>query len=102
MARHSSAAADRENSFIASRQLNRNRPVVFQAAMHENGAMQMRFVSLLALAAMTAFGQGGFGGPGRYQISNLKSGKFLSADQSGVTQFSLQNNDSQMWEIAPA
>ena len=52
-----------------------------------------------------AWAQGGFGGPGRYEILNLKSGKVLDLDrndQTTVIQFSSRGTDNQQWDIQPA
>src|ERR1051326_6518840 len=52
-----------------------------------------------------ASAQGGFDGPGRYEIANLKSGKVLDMDrndQTSVIQFSSRGTDNQVWEIQPA
>lgn len=52
-----------------------------------------------------AAAQGGFNGPGRYEIMNLKSGKVLDLDrndQTSVIQFSSRGTDNQVWEIASA
>jgi hypothetical protein len=49
--------------------------------------------------------QGGFSGPGRYEITNLKSGKVLDLDrndQTSVIQFSSRGTDNQAWEIRAA
>jgi hypothetical protein len=49
--------------------------------------------------------QGGFNGPGRYEITNLKSGKVIDLDrnnQTTVIQFSARNTDNQVWEIRQA
>jgi hypothetical protein len=46
--------------------------------------------------------QGGFNGPGSYQIANLNSGKVLDLDrndQTSVIQFSARGTDNQEWEI---
>src|SRR6185503_1404586 len=46
--------------------------------------------------------QGGFNGPGRYEITNLKSGKVLDLDrndQTSVIQFSSQGTNNQIWDI---
>ncbi|MBK9170810.1 MAG: M48 family metalloprotease [Bryobacterales bacterium] len=48
--------------------------------------------------------QGGFNGPGRYEITNLKSGKVIDLDrndQTTVIQFSSRGTDNQIWEIHP-
>ncbi len=52
-----------------------------------------------------ASAQGGFSGAGRYQITNLKSGKVLDLDRSdaaSVVQFSAHGTDSQVWEVRAA
>jgi hypothetical protein len=49
--------------------------------------------------------QGGFNGPGRYEIANVRSGKVLDLDrnnQTGVIQFSSRGTDNQQWDIVPA
>jgi len=65
--------------------------------------------SLLCLAAAflpaPAFAQGGFNGPGRYEIGSVKSGKVIDLDRGGnstVIQFSARNTDNQQWDVAPA
>ncbi len=53
----------------------------------------------------SAIAQGGFNGPGQYQITNLKSGKVLDLDRNGtasIVQFSAQGTASQVWEIRAA
>lgn len=56
---------------------------------------------VLGLAgAAGAWAQGGFNGPGGYEITNLKSGKVLDLDrndQSTVIQFSSRGTDNQTW-----
>lgn len=64
-------------------------------------------VCLLGAAAMPVElrAQGGFNGPGRYEISNVRSGKVIDLDrnnQTGVIQFSSRNTDNQQWDIMPA
>ena len=52
-----------------------------------------------------AMAQGGFNGPGRYQISNVKSGKVLDLDrndQTSVIQFSSRGTDNQVWDVREA
>jgi hypothetical protein len=52
-----------------------------------------------------AMAQGGFSGPGRYQITNIKSGKVLDLDrndQTTIIQFSSRGTDNQTWDIQPA
>lgn len=49
-----------------------------------------------------ATAQGGFNIPGRYEITNVKSGKVLDLDrndQTSVIQFSSRGTDNQVWEI---
>jgi len=63
---------------------------------------------MLAIAAAMPCGvwaQGGFNGPGRYEITNVRSGKVIDLDrnnQTGVIQFSSRNTDNQQWDIVPA
>jgi hypothetical protein len=60
---------------------------------------------LATLGIASAWAQGGFGGPGRYQITNLKSGKSLDLDrndQTTVIQFAYRNTDNQQWDFQPA
>src|SRR5258706_4342159 len=52
-----------------------------------------------------AWAQGGFAGPGRYQIQNLKSGKVMDLDrndQTTVIQFQSRGTDNQQWDFQPA
>ncbi len=52
-----------------------------------------------------AAAQGGFSGPGRYEITNLESGKVIELDrnnQTSVIQFSSRGTDNQAWEIQAA
>src|SRR5690348_4891349 len=49
--------------------------------------------------------QGGFEGPGKYEITNVKSGKVLDLDrnnQTTVIQFSSRGTDNQTWIVQPA
>jgi hypothetical protein len=60
---------------------------------------------LLSMAlASAALAQGGFTGPGWYQIINVRSAKALSLDRdmSTVTQFPPSNMEFQAWVIEPA
>ncbi len=53
---------------------------------------------LFAMAAILS-AQGGFNGAGRYEISNIQSGKVLDLDrndQTTVIQFSSRNTDNQL------
>ena len=55
--------------------------------------------------ACAAFGQGGFNGPGSYEISNIKSGKVIDLDrndQTTVIQFSSRGTDNQTWYVQNA
>lgn len=70
-----------------------------------------RFGALAAVITLAlgipwaAYAQGGFNGPGRYQITNVKSGKVLDLDrndQRSVIQFSSRGTDNQIWEIREA
>jgi hypothetical protein len=57
------------------------------------------------LFSVSLFGQGGFNGPGRYEISNLKSGKVMDLDrndQATVIQFSSRGTDNQTWDVVSA
>src|SRR6266849_1225986 len=57
-----------------------------------------------ALAAALTLAQGGFSGPGRYEILNLKSGKVMDLDrndQTTVIQFSARGTASHQWDIQP-
>lgn len=61
----------------------------------------------LAAALMPAslWAQGGFNGPGRYEISNVRSGKVIDLDrndQTSVIQFAARNTDNQQWDVMPA
>lgn len=69
-----------------------------------------RFTPILALAMMAAVparlpAQGGFNGPGRYEISNKQSGKVMDLDrndQRTVIQFESRGTDNQTWELRSA
>ncbi|HYL75706.1 MAG TPA: DUF3011 domain-containing protein [Bryobacteraceae bacterium] len=57
------------------------------------------------LLSWTLYGQGGFTGPGRYEITNLKSGRVLDLDrndQTTVIQFASRGVENQTWDIVPA
>jgi Protein of unknown function (DUF3011)/Ricin-type beta-trefoil lectin domain-like len=69
--------------------------------------MTIRWTGIIAGAVLCwpLAGQGGFDGPGQYQIVNLKSGKALNLDrndQSTVIQLSPRGSDDQVWVIRPA
>jgi len=58
-----------------------------------------------ALTASLALGQGGFNGPGIYEIRNLKSGQALdldTADRVTLVQFAPRGTPTQQWAISPA
>jgi hypothetical protein len=62
------------------------------------------FVVAVGLQA-SAFAQGGFDGPGRYEIVNVGSGKVIDLDrndQSTVIQFSGRGTDNQTWDVERA
>ena len=65
-------------------------------------------IAVIALALglpQDARAQGGFNGPGRYEITNLKSGKVLDLDrndQTSVIQYSSRGTDNQAWEVRSA
>jgi len=69
---------------------------------------QTRTIILAALAVTLSapgWSQGGFRGPGRYIITNVRSGKVLDLDrndQTTVLQFSSRGTENQAWEIRPA
>jgi len=69
--------------------------------------MTIRLAAAIACSVLSLplFGQGGFSGPGRYEIMNVKSGKVLDLDrndQTTVIQFSPRGTDNQSWQIQPA
>lgn len=69
--------------------------------------MGTRFAGAIACVILSwpLAGQGGFNGPGRYEIMNLKSGKVLDLDrndQTSVIQYSSRGADNQAWDIRPA
>lgn len=75
------------------------------------GRTASRFSAVMACAALAlsapwaAYAQGGFNGPGRYQITNVKSGKVLDLDrndQRSVIQFASRGTDNQIWEVRDA
>ncbi len=72
--------------------------------MHKfkNIAMAAAGIALALCLPYPAGAQGGFNGPGRYEITNLKSGKVLDLDrndQTSVIQFSSRGTDNQVWDI---
>lgn len=72
--------------------------------LHLTRNRSLALIALLALP-LVASAQGGFSGAGRYEISNLKSGKVLDLDrndQTTVIQFSSRGTDNQTWQFEPA
>src|SRR5258708_7710466 len=66
-----------------------------------------RFLPAVACVIFTwpLVAQGGFEGPGRYEITNVKSNKVLDLDrnnQTTVIQFSSRGTDNQTWFVRPA
>ena len=60
---------------------------------------------VMVLFVCSALGQGGFSGPGSYEIANVKSRKVLDldrGDQTTVLQFSPRRTDNQTWYIQQA
>ena len=73
-----------------------------------NGDMRRQFAVVLCaftFSAAVLCAQGGFQGPGRYEITNLDSGKVIDLDrndQTTVIQYSARGTDNQVWEARPA
>jgi hypothetical protein len=70
-------------------------------AMSRCAALAAGIVLALSIPHQAA-AQGGFNGAGRYQITNVKSGKVLDLDrndQTSVIQFTSRGTDNQVWEI---
>jgi len=68
-------------------------------------AIRWGVLTFCALAAIRLAAQGGFDGPGQYQIRNLKSGKVLDLDLrdgTSIIQFDARNTDNQVWVARPA
>jgi hypothetical protein len=65
--------------------------------------MKRIVAGIIALAAtQVAFAQGGFNGPGRYQIINLKSNRAISVDRDGRTVVQLSpRGDNSEWIVEP-
>lgn len=62
-------------------------------------------VSICSIIGGALWAQAGFNGPGRYEITSVKSRKVLDLDrndQTTVIQFSSRGTDNQTWEIRPA
>ena len=66
--------------------------------------MKLGAVLFPACAALS-LAQGGFDGPARYEIANVKSNKVLDLDRNDKTtvmQYSSRGTDNQQWDIEPA
>ena len=61
-----------------------------------------RFTLLLISAAAICAAQGGFPGPGRYLIVNVRSNLALEPARGGVVQNNRNGSRGQMWNVAPA
>jgi hypothetical protein len=62
-------------------------------------------IVLASCLSYQAGAQGGFNGPGRYEITNVNSGKVLDMDrndQASVIQFTSRGTSNQAWDIRPA
>lgn len=60
--------------------------------------------TLALFAAPLAFPQGGFNGPGRYEITNLNSMRLMALDRNDrttVVQLAPRGDDSESWVIEP-
>jgi len=81
--------------------------VGFELPWSRNGDNSMTTrvrVCVFGLLSGPLLAQGGFDGPGRYEITNLKSGRTLTVDrrdQSSVLQFGAREGDDQIWDIRP-
>ena len=67
--------------------------------------MQRLVIGITSLfAASLAFSQGGFNGPGVYEITNLKSTRLMALDvndRTTVVQLAPRRDDSESWAIEP-
>ena len=64
-----------------------------------------RIAAGFLVTAAAVWAQGGFNGPGRYEIANLKSNKVLDLDRNDKTtviQFSPRGTDNQHWDFEAA
>src|ERR1700682_6063426 len=73
----------------------------------KEASMRIGIVGAIVCAVLSwpLLGQGGFDGPGVYEIANIKSGRVLDLDrndQTTVIQFSSRGTENQAWEIRPA
>ena len=66
--------------------------------------MKKRVAAVCLLGAWAAWAQGGFDGPGSYEIRNLKSGQALDLDRDRITLAQNPPRDvaTQRWIISPA
>lgn len=68
-------------------------------------AVAVAGIALTSCLSFQVGAQGGFNGPGRYEIGNAKSGKVLDLDrndQTSVIQFSSRGTNNQIWNIQSA
>lgn len=68
-------------------------------------AAMLTGVALALCLPFPALSQGGFNGPGRYEITNVKSGKVIDLDrndQTSVIQFASRGTNNQVWNIRAA
>jgi hypothetical protein len=72
---------------------------------HKPGQYLALTLAAAACIPLPACAQGGFNGPGRYEIRNVRSAKVIDLDrnnQTSVIQFSARNTDNQQWDVVPA
>jgi hypothetical protein len=61
-----------------------------------------KLLLLLTVAAASCLAQGGYAGPGRYSIVNVKSNQALEASGNYVVQSNRNGSRSQIWTVSPA
>src|SRR5512140_42598 len=74
------------------------------ARIEDGGEMKRSFL-LLLVTCSPAWTQGGFTGPGRYEISNVQSRLCLDLDRNDrrtVIQFAQRRTDNQIWQVDEA
>ena len=67
-------------------------------------SMKLPIAVAAMLIASVAYAQGGFGGPGRYEIMNERTGRVLAldrGDQTTVVQLAPHGADSEQWLVEP-
>ncbi len=62
----------------------------------------MKLLVLTVLTLAPGFGQGGFQGPGRYQIRNVETQKMLDLGGDRLIQSAFTSSATQTWDIEPA